>query len=102
MVLVKSGSVKSVCSKKNQALNIGGRSIGIPSDVVPKQHDEIIKLNQKWSDDGVDFRLFHGSECDILADGKLDYSENVRNIFSHVVGSIHAVSYTHLTLPTKA
>ena len=71
-------------------LNIGGRSIGISSNLVPNQRSEIIKLNQIWSDEGVDFRLFHGSECDILADGKLDYSDDIRNIFSHVVESIHA------------
>lgn len=75
----------------SETLNIGGRIIGIPSEIVPTQHKEIIKLNKKWSDEDVDFRLFHGSECDILADGKLDYSEKVRNIFSHVVGSIHAL-----------
>ena len=75
----------------SETLNIGGRSIGISSEVVPNQRNEIIKLNQMWSDGGVDFRLFHGSECDILADGRLDYSDNTRNIFSHVVGSIHAL-----------
>ena len=75
----------------SETLNIGGRSIGISSDLVPNQRSEIIKLNQIWSDEGVDFRLFHGSECDILADGKLDYSDDIRNIFSHVVGSIHAL-----------
>ena len=75
----------------SETLNIGGRSIGISSELVPNQRSEIIKLNQIWSDEGVDFRLFHGSECDILADGKLDYSDDIRNIFSHVVGSIHAL-----------
>ena len=75
----------------SETLNIGGRSIGISSDLVPNQRSEIIKLNQIWSDEGIDFRLFHGSECDILADGKLDYSDDIRNIFSHVVGSIHAL-----------
>ena len=72
-------------------MNIGGRTIGIPSSLVSEQQSEITKLNQVWADEGVDFRLFHGSECDILADGKLDYSENIRSIFSHVVGSIHAL-----------
>ena len=75
----------------SETLNIGGRSIGISSELVPNQRSEIIKLNQIWSDEGIDFRLFHGSECDILADGKLDYSDDIRNIFSHVVGSIHAL-----------
>ena len=75
----------------SETLNIGGRTIGIPSSLVSEQQSEITKLNQVWADEGVDFRLFHGSECDILADGKLDYSENIRSIFSHVVGSIHAL-----------
>jgi DNA polymerase (family 10) len=56
----------------SETLNIGGRQIGIPSGTVPKQSDEIIRLNKNWKDQGVNFRLFHGSECDILADGKLD------------------------------
>jgi DNA polymerase (family 10) len=75
----------------SETLNIGGRQIGIPSETVPKQSDEIIRLNKNWKDQDVNFRLFHGSECDILADGKLDYSNEVRNLFSHVVGSVHAL-----------
>ena len=75
----------------SETLNIGGRQIGIPSEIVPKQSEEIIRLNQAWKDEDIDFRLFHGSECDILADGKLDYSEDIRNLFSHVVGSVHAL-----------
>ena len=75
----------------SETLNIGGRQIGIPSEIVPKQSEEIFRLNQAWKDEDIDFRLFHGSECDILADGKLDYSEDIRNLFSHVVGSVHAL-----------
>ena len=75
----------------SETLNIGGRQIGIPSNNVLNQSDEIIRLNQIWSDQNIDFRLFHGSECDILADGKLDYPDHIRRIFSHVVGSVHAL-----------
>ena len=75
----------------SETLNIGGRQIGIPSEIVPKQSEEIFRLNQAWKDEDIDFRLFHGSECDILADGKLDYSDDTRNLFSHVVGSVHAL-----------
>jgi DNA polymerase (family 10) len=75
----------------SETLNIGGRQIGVPSQVVPKQSDEIARLNQIWKDENIDFRLFHGSECDILADGKLDYANEVRQSFSHVVGSVHAL-----------
>tara|TARA_X000001036_G_scaffold106584_1_gene99650 strand:- start:3856 stop:5484 length:1629 start_codon:yes stop_codon:yes gene_type:complete len=75
----------------SESLNIGGRSIGIPNEEVAEQGEEIRSLNEKWVDSGVDFRLLHGSECDIFADGKLDYPENVRRNLSHVVGSVHAL-----------
>jgi len=75
----------------SETLNIGGRQIGVSSEVVPKQSHEIIRLNQMWKDQNVNFRLFHGSECDILSDGALDYPEDIRKIFSHVVGSVHAL-----------
>ena len=75
----------------SETLNIGGRQIGIPSETVPKQSEEILRLNKIWKDENIDFRLLHGSECDILADGSLDYSDDVRNLFSHVVGSVHAL-----------
>ena len=75
----------------SEVLNIGGRSIGVPQHLVKKQGDEIRELNEKWTNEGTNFRILHGSECDILADGKLDYPENVRREFSHVVGSVHAL-----------
>ena len=45
----------------SEALNIGGRSIGIPNEEVAEQGEEIRALNEKWMDSGVDFRLLHGS-----------------------------------------
>ena len=42
-------------------------------------------------DQGEIFRVFHGSECDILPDGKLDYSEEWGK-FHHVIGSVHAIN----------
>ncbi len=75
----------------SEILNIGGRSIGVPQDLVSEQGKEIRKMNENWHDSGTDFRILHGSECDILADGKLDYPENVRRELTHVVGSVHAL-----------
>ena len=40
------------------------------------QAGEITSYNEKMEDQGEIFRVFHGSECDILPDGKLDYSED--------------------------
>ena len=47
------------------------------------------------------FRLLHGSECDILADGKLDYPDSIRREFSHVVGSVHAMGYGEIVMKLK-
>jgi DNA polymerase (family 10) len=75
----------------SEVLNIGGRQIGVPSAEVAVQGKVIRSLNEAWSDEGTDFRLLHGSECDILVDGSLDYPEEVRTSLSHVVGSVHAL-----------
>jgi DNA polymerase (family X) len=75
----------------SEVLNIGGRQIGIPREGIPDQAAEISALNENWLDKGIDFRLFHGSECDILTDGRLDYPDDTRRSLSHVVGSVHAL-----------
>ncbi len=75
----------------SEILNIGGRQIGVPSEGIPKQSEMIRKLNESWTDSGQDFRLFHGSECDILVDGGLDYPDATRKSLTHVVGSVHAL-----------
>jgi DNA polymerase (family 10) len=75
----------------SEVLNIGGRQIGVSATDVPGQAESIRALNEQWRDSGTDFRLLHGSECDILVDGSLDYPDEVRNSLSHVVGSVHAL-----------
>ena len=37
------------------------------------------------------FRLFKGTECDILADGSLDYPDDLLDGFDYVVASIHSL-----------
>ena len=75
----------------SEVLNIGGRQIGVPSEGIPKQSEMIRALNESWTDSGQDFRLFHGSECDILVDGGLDYPDATRKSLTHIVGSVHAL-----------
>ena len=75
----------------SEVLNIGGRQIGVSGSEVAAQSDAIRVLNDQWRDEGVDFRLLHGSECDILVDGSLDYTDEVRRSLTHVVGSVHAL-----------
>ena len=62
---------------------------GLSPDELVTQAAEVRALNENWADKGVDFRLFHGNECDILPDGGLDYTDEERSLLDHVVGSVH-------------
>lgn len=59
---------------------------GLKEEQVINQHIEIDKLNTKL----FPFKIFKGTECDILNDGSLDYSDDVLKAFDYVVASIHS------------
>jgi DNA polymerase (family 10) len=60
---------------------------GLSVDRVRSQWDEIDALNRKF---GMTFRLFKGTECDILADGSLDFPDDLLAGFDYVVASVHS------------
>ena len=51
------------------------------------QVEEIRKLNAEYAGEG--FRLFAGSEVDILKDGALDFSDEIMAGLDYVVASVH-------------
>jgi DNA polymerase (family 10) len=57
---------------------------------VREQHGEIDRVNDDYARRGVDFRVLKGIECDILADGALDYDERTLALFDYVIGSVHS------------
>lgn len=59
---------------------------GLSRERVLAQLDEIDELNEV--SDG--FRILKGIEADILADGRLDYPDEILDRFDFVVGSIHS------------
>ncbi|MBI2618671.1 MAG: DNA polymerase/3'-5' exonuclease PolX [Ignavibacteriales bacterium] len=59
---------------------------GLSPEKVNEQRREIENLNARLKN----FRVFHGTECDILSDGTLDYSNDVLAGFEYVVASIHS------------
>jgi DNA polymerase (family X) len=58
---------------------------GLSEEKVKRQFKEIDELNARLKD----IRLIKGTECDILANGDLDWSENMLSSFEYVVASIH-------------
>jgi len=53
---------------------------------VKKQQKEIIELNKELAP----FKIFSGIESDILADGSLDYPEEILAGFDFIVASVHS------------
>lgn len=75
-----------------------GYAGGLPPAAVRKQHREIDAWNAEHGGRGkTRFRLFKGVESDILADGSLDYPDDVLRSFDYVVGSVHS----NFALPEK-
>ena len=69
----------------SQSLTIAN---GLTPERVLEQHKEIDALNAKLK--GI--HLFKGTECDILADGSLDFDDDVLDTFDYVVASVTVIS----------
>ena len=64
-----------------------GYAGGLSIERVRAQWAEIDALNESF---GGGFRVFKGTECDILADGSLDYPDDLLDGFDYVVASVHS------------
>ena len=64
-----------------------GYAGGLSIERVRAQWAEIDALNESF---GSSFRVFKGTECDILPDGSLDYPDEVLDGFDYVVASVHS------------
>jgi DNA polymerase (family 10) len=73
----------AICDHSEAAAYAGG----MKRDAVARQHDEIDRLNAEFEESH--FRILKGCECDILADGSLDYPEEVLGKMELVVASVH-------------
>jgi DNA polymerase (family 10) len=58
---------------------------GLSPERVRHQQAAIDALNKKYKG----FRLFKGTECDILPDGRLDFDDELLATFDYVVASVH-------------
>ncbi len=59
---------------------------GLYADRLLKQVAEIKRLNEQWNGE---FRIFAGSEVDILKDGSLDFPDEVLQQLDYAVASVH-------------
>ncbi len=62
---------------------------GLKPDEVKQQWDEIDALNEGFKSSGTNFVIFKGIESDILADGSLDYDDDILEGFDFVIASVH-------------
>ncbi len=60
---------------------------GLTAERLLAQVEEIRGLNRKWDD----FRIFAGSEVDILKDGSLDFPDEILAQLDYAVASVHNV-----------
>jgi DNA polymerase (family 10) len=60
---------------------------GLTVAEIEQQHDAIERLNTLYDRE---FRVFKGIESDILADGSLDYPDDILRRFDFVVASVHS------------
>jgi DNA polymerase (family 10) len=68
----------------SQSLNIAN---GLTVERVRQQQKEIDALNETFKG----FRIFKGTECDILGDGSLDFDDETLASFDYVVASVHTL-----------
>ncbi|MER3463622.1 MAG: histidinol-phosphatase [Chitinophagaceae bacterium] len=59
---------------------------GLSEQRIKEQHNYIDALNRKFAP----FKIFKSIECDILADGQMDYSNKVLSTFDLVIASVHS------------
>lgn len=59
---------------------------GLTENRVKEQHQEIEMLNKELAP----FKIFKSIECDILADGNLDYDDGLLESFDLVIASVHS------------
>lgn len=62
---------------------------GLSVDQIKQQWQEIDQLNEEFTANDTNFRIFKGIESDILSDGSLDYDDDILEGFDFVIASVH-------------
>jgi len=63
---------------------------GLNEKQLLKQNEVINKLNSKFRMQNSEFRILHGCECNIMADGSPDIKDEVLAKLDYVIGGVHS------------
>jgi DNA polymerase (family 10) len=69
------------------AVGIAG---GLNEEKIPKRLEEIERVNQRFEDEGVAFRVLNAVEVDIKSDLSMDFSDEILKDFDMVIGAVHS------------
>ena len=69
------------------AVGIAG---GLNEEKIPKRLEEIERVNTRFEEEGVKFRVLNAVEVDIKSNFSMDFSDGILKDFDVVVGAIHS------------
>jgi DNA polymerase (family 10) len=104
-----SDGIESIATMAEAAMELGLEYLGISDHSkgqrqangldekrLRQQAAEVKQLNEQFAKQ--DFRIFFGTECDILPDGSLDFDDETLALCDFVIAAVH----TSFTLPAEA
>jgi DNA polymerase (family 10) len=80
------------------AVGIAG---GLNEEKIPKRQEEIERVNTRFEDEGVKFRVLNAVEVDIKSDFSMDFSNEILKDFDMVIGAVHSKFTQDRTTMTK-
>ncbi|MBN1761892.1 MAG: DNA polymerase/3'-5' exonuclease PolX [Methanomicrobia archaeon] len=81
------GYVYIAVADHSPAVGVAG---GLNEEKIPKRLDEIEKVNTRFEEAGVRFRVLNAVEVDIKSDFSLDFSDVILEALDVVVGAVHS------------
>jgi len=64
---------------------------GLDEKQLLKQHEAILKINEKFIKQNIKFRVLHGCEVNVMTDGSLDIKDEVLEKLDYVIAGVHSV-----------
>lgn len=97
------GGENSIKEMANEAQRLGYKYIGISDhtkflrienglneEQLMDQKKEIDKLNKDYEKKGINFKIFHGCEANIMNDGSIDIKDDILEKMDYVIAGVHS------------